>query len=103
MGVARISERGFGFIEPLKHNKKDVYFHCTAVRNMKFDTLQEGDEVEYNVQQDSGHSGLRVQELYLLKSKRPRSGSRGRRRGRGRGRRSPRRRRSFSPRRRRRY
>jgi len=43
--------RGFGFIEP-EDGGKDVFVHVTAVEKAGIPSLDEGDKVEFEVQQD---------------------------------------------------
>ena len=43
--------RGFGFIEP-EDGGKDVFVHVSAVEQAGLSALEEGDKVEYEVQQD---------------------------------------------------
>lgn len=45
--------KGFGFIEPADGGK-DVFVHISAVEKAGISSLNEGDEVEYEVQQDRG-------------------------------------------------
>lgn len=55
-----VADKGFGFI--LGDNNKEYFFHSTAVKNTKFATLQEGDEVSF---EDSvGSKGLRAEDVY---------------------------------------
>lgn len=44
--------RGFGFIEP-EDGSKDVFVHATAVEQAGISSLDEGDKVEFEVQQDA--------------------------------------------------
>jgi cold shock protein len=41
-----IRERGFGFI---RTEKGDVFFHRSALRELDFHSLQEGDDVEFEM------------------------------------------------------
>ena len=43
--------RGFGFFEP-EDGGKDVFVHITAVEKAGIPSLDEGDKVEFEVQQD---------------------------------------------------
>ncbi|EIJ71611.1 MULTISPECIES: transcription antiterminator/RNA stability regulator CspE [Pasteurellaceae] len=43
------SDKGFGFITPTAGGK-DVFVHFSGIVSDKFKTLNEGDKVEYNVQ-----------------------------------------------------
>ena len=45
------SIRGFGFIEP-EDGSKDVFVHASAMEQAGIPSLDEGDKVEYEVQQD---------------------------------------------------
>jgi CspA family cold shock protein len=50
--VARlVRDRGFGFIQP-DGGGDDVFFHSSAVQEPSFDELNEGERVEYEVEQD---------------------------------------------------
>jgi len=51
-----VADKGFGFISG---ERGDVFFHHSAVADGGFDDLQEGQNVEYQVEQDSskGRSG----------------------------------------------
>lgn len=52
-----VSDKGFGFITP-DDGDKDVFFHCSAAPEGLFETLKEGDPVEYGV--ESGAKGPRA-------------------------------------------
>ena len=43
-----VSERGFGFI---KGERDDLFFHNSEVQDGAFDSLQEGQTVDYQVEQ----------------------------------------------------
>jgi len=43
------SEKGYGFIE--REDGPDVFVHYTAIRSEGFRTLQEGQQVEFSVEQ----------------------------------------------------
>ncbi|WP_373819167.1 cold-shock protein [Glaesserella sp.] len=43
------SDKGFGFITPA-NGGKDVFVHFSGIVGDKYRTLNEGDRVEYNVQ-----------------------------------------------------
>lgn len=46
--VARVTDRGFGFITP-EDGSKDVFFHANAVADQGFDGLHEGDAVTFEL------------------------------------------------------
>jgi cold shock protein len=48
--IARITDRGFGFITP-ESGEKDVFFHAQSLQGITFDELREGDAVTFDVEQ----------------------------------------------------
>ena len=54
------SDKGFGFITP-ENNGKDLFVHFSGIIGTNFRTLNEGDKVEYNMQDsDRGPSAIDV-------------------------------------------
>ncbi|KAE9542152.1 cold shock domain-containing protein [Ursidibacter maritimus] len=54
------SDKGFGFITPAD-NGKDLFVHFSGIVGTNFRTLNEGDKVEYTVQDsDRGPSAIDV-------------------------------------------
>jgi CspA family cold shock protein len=51
-----VRDRGFGFIRSTE--AQEVFFHRTSLQNLNFDSLREGDKVEFEVQQ--GEKGPRA-------------------------------------------
>lgn len=45
------SQRGFGFIQP-SGGGKDVFVHITAVERAELSTLNEGQQVEYELEEN---------------------------------------------------
>lgn len=45
--IARLFDKGFGFIKPDEPNSKDLFFHVTEVKNCDFNHLKIGDVVKY--------------------------------------------------------
>ncbi len=45
--------KGFGFIEPTEGGN-DVFVHITAVEASSLNGLNEGDKVEYDIQEEKG-------------------------------------------------
>ncbi len=50
-----VHDKGFGFIQTGDGN--DVFFHHSAVADHQFDSLTEGQRVEYTVDQGGGPKG----------------------------------------------
>lgn len=50
-----VQDRGFGFIS--SGEKGDVFFHHSVVADGGFDSLQEGQNVEFELEGDSGGRG----------------------------------------------
>ena len=46
-----VSDRGFGFISG---DREDIFFHHSSVVDEGFDNLQEGQSVEFEVEEDGG-------------------------------------------------
>lgn len=59
--IARLTDRGFGFITPAEGDK-DLFFHARSlVDGLMYDSLKEGEEVEFDVEQgDKGPSAVNV-------------------------------------------
>jgi CspA family cold shock protein len=59
--VKRITDKGFGFI--LGDDKKEYFFHSSALKNVKFDDLREGTEVTF--EDAEGTKGPRAEDIYV--------------------------------------
>ena len=46
--IARLTDKGFGFISRAGE-EKDLFFHSNELVNVKFDELNEGDKVSFEV------------------------------------------------------
>lgn len=46
-----VADRGFGFISA---EREDVFFHHSAVQDIAFDDLGEGQAVEYAIEEETG-------------------------------------------------
>ncbi|MFC1657858.1 cold-shock protein [Candidatus Omnitrophota bacterium] len=57
-------ERGFGFISDT--DGREVFFHQSGLVETKFDTLNEGQEVEFEV--ENSQKGPRAINISILKS-----------------------------------
>lgn len=61
--VARVTDRGFGFITPedAGEGAKDIFFHANELQNVHFNDLREGDKVTFEVSQsDKGPNAVSV-------------------------------------------
>ena len=56
-----VSDKGFGFIEG---ERGDIFFHHSAVEGGGFDTLQEGQQVEYT--EGRGPKGPRAEQVTVV-------------------------------------
>jgi cold shock protein len=53
--IARVTDRGFGFISR-EGEEKDLFFHSNELKNVQFNNLREGDKVTFEVAE--GPKGL---------------------------------------------
>lgn len=56
-----VSDKGFGFIEG---ERGDIFFHHSAVEGGGFDSLQEGQQVEYT--EGRGPKGPRAEQVTVV-------------------------------------
>jgi CspA family cold shock protein len=61
-----LRERRFGFIKT--EDGKEVFFYMTALRNVRFDLLKEGDPVEFSIVQ--GPKGPKAVNIEVKEKKR---------------------------------
>jgi len=59
-----IRERGFGFISA--EDGREIFFHRSALEGMDFDTLEEGNSVEFNV--EKGPKGPRAVNVSMVEA-----------------------------------
>ena len=50
-----VQDRGFGFIRP--ERGPDVFFHCSTVQGGAFESLAEGQEVDYELEDGATSRG----------------------------------------------
>jgi CspA family cold shock protein len=50
-----VQEKGFGFIQP--QSGADVFFHHTSVADGSFESMSEGQQVEFEVEQGGSRGG----------------------------------------------
>ncbi len=48
--IARLTDKGFGFIK-VEGQEKDLFFHSSELVNARFDELREGDTLSFEVAQ----------------------------------------------------
>jgi CspA family cold shock protein len=48
--IARLTDKGFGFIKP-DEGDKDVFFHARGLVDIMYDDLREGDKVTFDVEE----------------------------------------------------
>jgi len=48
--IARLTDRGFGFITP-ESGEKDVFFHAESLSGVEFNDLREGETVTFEVEE----------------------------------------------------
>ena len=58
-----INAKGFGFIGP-EGGSGDVFFHTSALENANFDELQEGQTVEFEL--EDGEKGPRAENIRVV-------------------------------------
>lgn len=65
-----VSDRGFGFILPedAPAAGKDLFFHRSDVQGMSYDTLQEGQHVEYELGRDERRGSAKATNVRVLPS-----------------------------------
>lgn len=59
--IKKLTDRGFGFIQG---ERGDIFFHHTSVEDGKFDTLREGQTVEYT--EGQGPKGPRAENVRIV-------------------------------------
>lgn len=58
--IARLTDRGFGFIKP-DQGDKDVFFHARSLVGIMYDDLREGEAVTFDVEEGpKGPSAINV-------------------------------------------
>lgn len=60
--IKRVTDKGFGFIED--GSGKDMFFHSSALEGVRYDDLQEGQRVSYNV--GEGPKGPRAENVRVI-------------------------------------
>jgi cold shock protein len=61
--IAGLTEKGFGFIK-IEGQEKDLFFHSNELVNVKFDELNLGDKLSFEVEQgEKGPKAVRVSRI----------------------------------------
>ena len=60
--IKRVMDKGFGFIED--ETGKDMFFHSSALEDVRFEELREGQQVSYNIGQ--GPKGPRAENVRVI-------------------------------------
>ena len=61
--ITRLTDKGFGFITP-EGGDKDIFFHSSALVDVSFDELNEGDNVTFDSEpSDRGPRAINVQRV----------------------------------------
>ena len=60
--IKRITDKGFGFID--NGSNRDMFFHSSAVQEVSFEELKEGQRVSYDV--GEGPKGPRAENVRLI-------------------------------------
>ena len=59
--IARLTDKGFGFIKP-EEGEKDVFFHARSLVDVMYDDLREGDSVTFEMEEGpKGPAAVNVQ------------------------------------------
>jgi len=59
--IARLTDKGFGFIAQ-EGEEKDLFFHSTALVDVEYNDLREGDAVTFEMEDsDKGPRAINVQ------------------------------------------
>jgi len=48
--IEKVTDKGFGFIKSDEH-EKGIFFHATSLEGVDFEELNEGDKVEFELQE----------------------------------------------------
>jgi CspA family cold shock protein len=59
--IKKLTDKGFGFIQG---ERGDIFFHSSAVEGVAYETLQEGQAVQYN--EGQGPKGKRAENVRLI-------------------------------------
>ena len=61
--IVRLMDKGFGFIKA-EGQEKDLFFHANELQNADFNSLQENDEVEFEIEEgQKGPQAVKVTKI----------------------------------------
>ncbi len=60
--IARLTDKGYGFISR-EGESKDLFFHSNELQGVRYDDLQEGDTLTFDVEE--GRQGLNAVRISL--------------------------------------
>ena len=61
--IARLMDKGYGFIK-IEGKEKDLFFHSNELRDVNFNDLREGDEVEFEIAEgQKGQNAVNVKKV----------------------------------------
>ena len=63
--IKTVTDRGFGFIQP-ENGREDVFFHRSALVDVSFEQLRQGDHVTFLAENDPRGKGLRASDVHLV-------------------------------------
>ena len=63
--VKTVTDRGFGFIAPA-NGQEDVFFHRSALVDVAFEQVRQGDRVTYTAENDPRGKGMRASNVHLV-------------------------------------
>ncbi|HZS89654.1 MAG TPA: cold shock domain-containing protein [Chloroflexota bacterium] len=64
--VKTVTDRGFGFITPT-NGREDVFFHRSALVDVTFEQLRQGDRVTFTAENDPRGKGMRASDVRLVR------------------------------------
>jgi len=63
--IKTVTDRGFGFIQPT-NGREDVFFHRSALVDVTFEQVRQGDHVTYTAENDPRGKGLRASDVRIV-------------------------------------
>ena len=61
--IARLTDKGYGFIK-VEDSEKDLFFHSNELQGVEYDSLNEGDAVEFEkTEGEKGPQAVKVSKV----------------------------------------